>query len=119
MPFAIDPEVRDLLPPAPPGDDELLRHSLESEGCRDPLVLGTYPGLEQPILIDGHRRHHWCEKLEMTYRVNRPIQFDSREALLQWVANNQLARRNLTDEQRAYFRGKDYLLSKPSQGGIQ
>src|SRR5262249_47044290 len=44
----------------------------------------------------------------------RVIPFDSREAAMQWVIDNQLARRNLTDERRAYYIGKEYLNKKRS-----
>lgn len=118
MDFTIDPEVRDLLPAGTDEENELLAADLAAtKRCRDALVLGKYPGLDKPVLIDGHRRHYWCERLGIPYDVGTIKDFASREKMLQWMIDNQLARRNLTDLERAYYRGKDYLLARQSRGG--
>ncbi len=89
----IDPEFRKLIPPLRPEELEQLETNLVAEGCRDPLVLwkGT--------LIDGHNRYEICTRLKIKFQTVE-IVLASREHVLLWIAENQLGRRNLTDDQR-------------------
>lgn len=45
------------------------------------------------------------------------MDFPDKRAAIVWMCRNQLGRRNLTDEQRSYLRGKQYEAEKMSQGG--
>lgn len=116
MQFDIDPEVRDLLPILEPGTLADLEQKLLAEGCLEKLRVGQYPGLARPILIDGHNRLAICEKHGLEFRIAYPLAFADRKALLQWVIDNQLSRRNLTPEQIRYYRGMDYILNKQPHG---
>ena len=97
----VDKEFRDLIPPIGNEEVQLLEKSLLNEGCRDPLVVW------EGILVDGHNRHCICTKYGIPYNVVER-HFSNRDEAKSWIINNQLARRNLTPEQRNYLIGKQY-----------
>ena len=90
----IDPEFRSLIPPLQASERAQLEENLAADGCREPLVLW------RGILIDGHNRHEICTRRSISFRTVE-IDLPSRERVLQWIDQNQLGRRNLTDDQRA------------------
>lgn len=94
--FTIDPEFRDLLPQLGGDEQERLSDDISANGCRDALVVWEQTG----ILLDGHRRHGICQQLGIPFHTTR-MSFESRDHAKQWVFSNQLARRNLTDFQKA------------------
>lgn len=57
-----------------------------------------------------------CERLGKPFKTTALI-FDSREECIEWIIANQLGRRNLTDEQKSYLRGKRYQAEKRTDGG--
>lgn len=97
----IDPELRALIPPLTEEEKRLLEESIVSEGCRDPLVVWG------DVLIDGHNRYDICTRRDVPFRVVQREFADKHEAR-EWIIRNQLGRRNLTPEQRAYLIGKQY-----------
>lgn len=90
----IDAEFRALIPPLKAEEKAQLEANLVANGCRDPLV--TWRG----TLIDGHNRFEICERLKIRYRAVE-VALASRIHVLLWIEENQLGRRNLTDDQRA------------------
>lgn len=90
----IDEEFRALIPPLRIDERAELEASIDQDGCRDPLTVwgGT--------IIDGHNRYEICSRLNVPYQIVEK-QFDDRVSALIWIRRNQLARRNLTDDQRA------------------
>lgn len=104
-------------PTSAPRIDERLTHlldeldpatyaALEAEilaggGPRDALVVWK----EQNVLLDGRHRMRICSAHGLPYRVE-PISLPDEAAARDWVARNQLARRNLTPAQASYWRGK-------------
>lgn len=103
-----------FLPRATDEEDVLLEKLLTEHGCEQPLVVWQEAG----VLLDGHRRRRICDKLDIEYKI-KAKSFDSEDKALVWMAENQLGRRNLTDQQRAYFLGKRYLDAVGDQGGAQ
>lgn len=101
-----------LLPVRTNEEREALRKQLKEEGCLDPLRVWS----ERNWLVDGHTRLEICEQERIPYEI-KYLDFDDEEDATDWIVTNQLARRNLTDEQRAYFIGKQYLVRKKKQGG--
>jgi hypothetical protein len=99
----IDAEFASLIPAL--SDEELkgLEESLKRDGCLDHLKVWNHDG--KVTLLDGHNRLRLCQKLGFEYQVE-PIDINDREDALRWIIDNQLGRRNLTDEQRKYYRGK-------------
>lgn len=98
---AIDPEFQSLIPRLSSDEFAALEASILADGCLHALV--TWKGL----LIDGHHRREICMKHSKPYRVVER-NFGTREEVLVWIINNQLARRNLSD----YDRGELALKQK-------
>src|SRR4051812_32377970 len=107
----VDPEFAALMPKLSTEEYAHLETKLLTEGCAEKLIVWD----EKGILLDGHNRRLICLKHNIPFEVRR-LGLPSRNAALQWIVDHQLGRRNLTDEQRAYYIGKDYLLQKQSVG---
>jgi N6-adenosine-specific RNA methylase IME4 len=92
--ITIDPEFAALIPPLSPEEREQLEKNLLQDGCREPLVVwnGT--------LVDGHNRHEICTRNGIPFEV-REMEFSSRETALLWIEENQIGRRNISDDQRS------------------
>jgi len=95
-------------------DDELclLRDSMLAEGCRDPIVCWDVTGT--PIL-DGHHRYEICHGEGLPFKV-KLLKLPDRAAARRWILTNQLARRNVTQAQRAILRGRLYREMKTEKG---
>ena len=92
-------------------EEQLLRESLESEGCRDPIIVLANDG----AILDGHRRFRICGELDIPFRT-KALRFETTQAAINWIVLEQLAKRSLTAEQRSYLRGKRYLSEVSSAG---
>lgn len=92
----IDAEFKSLIPPLTAGELAQLEANIVAEGCRDKLVIWS----GHDILVDGHNRYEICERLGLGYEVVER-EFADRDAVKLWIEENQLGRRNLTDDQRA------------------
>ena len=104
-PPRVDPEFLALLPVMDKKDDAELEFMLLQDGCREPIVVWA----EENIIVEGHRRQRLCDKHKIPYAVEYRS-FPSRVAIKRWMVRHQLyGRRNLTDIQRAYFIGDEYL----------
>lgn len=111
----IDPQFRSWLP-LTAEEKAGLEKSLRLEGCRDAMTV--WADGARRVLIDGHNRFEICARLGIEFRtVER--EFESREAVLNWIIDNQLSKRNLTAEQRQYLIGKKYLQEKKPHGGAR
>ena len=109
MRLRIDETIRRTL--IPPRDDELqlLEQSVLAEGIRDPLVVWKRNG--EYVLLDGHHRYELAQKHELEFKIVE-MEFDDESQAVQWVLQNQLARRNLSDEQRTLVLGRYYNMLK-------
>ena len=89
-------------------DDEraLLEQSVLAEGIRDPLVVWKRADGTR-ILLDGHHRYELATQHGLDYAVVE-TEFETEDDATLWVLQNQLARRNLTDEQRTLVLGRLY-----------
>jgi hypothetical protein len=112
MKFKIDPEFRDLLPPLTADEYRRLSAKIELE-TRAELVVAVVQG--ERFLVDGHNTLRVCQEKGLRYTV-REVKLPTRELAIEWIVNNQLARRNLTDDARAYFIGRKYLERKKAEG---
>lgn len=111
--YKLDDEVRAILPSLTKDEaDELERQILDGLHV-DALVVGIFDG--QKILLDGYNRHEICTRHGIPIPT-REKKLKSRGDALQWVINNQLGRRNLTDERRSYYRGLEYVSSHKTLG---
>lgn len=94
MNITIDKEFQTLIPPLTDDEYRLLEESILAEGCRDALI--TWHG----VLIDGHNRYKICEKYGLPYCITE-TDFESRDAVIEWIIKNQFGRRNLPLYERA------------------
>ena len=92
--LTIDNDFRDVIPPLRLDERAELEASIQQDGCRDPLTVWS------GTVIDGHNRYEICTRLSVPFEVVEK-EFDSKVDALIWIRRNQLARRNLTDDQRA------------------
>lgn len=90
----IDNEFKNLIPPLTNEEYKGLEESILKEGCRDSLV--TWNG----TLIDGHNRYEICTKHSIPFETVEH-NFDSRQAVIEWIILNQFGRRNLPAHERA------------------
>jgi len=113
----IDEDFRDLMPPLSKEAYVQLENSIVKEGCREPLVVWECDG--KHILLDGHNRRAICEANNIAYYivVKTAAEVPDRDAALEWILRNQLARRNLTPEQFRDYLGKLYNTQKARHGG--
>jgi hypothetical protein len=117
MKYTILPEFETLLPRQL--EDERRRHAvaIETDGARPgSVVLAQIPN-DGTYVVDGHHTLRVCDEKGLARPEPVVIAMPDRETAMDWIVNNQLAKRNLTDEQRAYYIGKKYLQEKTHQGG--
>ena len=107
--LTIAPDFKELCPTLTDEEYRLLEESLVDEGCRDHIVVWKCG--KQSIIVDGHHRYEICAKHNLSFKV-RVLDLESRQEALGWAASNQLGRRNATEEQKSYLRGKLYKQSK-------
>lgn len=112
--FAIDPEFQSLLPQPTKEEYDGLEAQILAGLHIDPVIVLVFNGSR--LLGDGHTRHTIATKHGLTCPVREKRVRDRDEAKA-WIVANQLARRNLTDERRAYYRGLQYLGAKQEHGG--
>lgn len=110
----IDREFLELLPIMDEKEDMQLEAMLiEEGGARDPIIVWA----DENIVVEGHRRSRMCQKHGLPYRVEYK-EFADREAVKMWMIRHQLhGRRNLTDFERSYFIGKEYLVDESQTAG--
>lgn len=112
MELKIEPEFRDKIPPLTETEFKQLEENIVRDGeVREPLVVWN------STIIDGHHRWKIIEKHpEIPYKVKR-MEFTDKWAAIVWMCQNQLGKRNLTEEQKTYLIGKEYEAQKRTQGG--
>ena len=66
-------------------------------------------------MIDGHNRYEICTANKIDYKTTEK-EFKSRDEVIAWIVDTQLSRRNLTEQQRKFFRGKEYKIEKKAVG---
>ncbi len=101
----IDPEFKNLIRPPNREEYAQLEASLMVDGCRDPII--TWRG----AIVDGYSRYEICNRLHIPYAIQEKP-FDEREAAIVWICENQLGRRNITDQMRKYLIGRQYEAEK-------
>lgn len=93
----IDPLFRGIIRPLSEEEYSGLEASILHEGCRDALIIATWPeeGEIKQALADGHHRYEICTKYGMSFETT-VIDFESKDDAIVWICDNQLGRRNLT-----------------------
>jgi len=101
----IDNEFRNYIRPLSAEEFEKLKTNVLAEGIRDPLV--TWQG----ILLDGYHRYKIAQECGLEYKTVE-VELPDRDAAKEWILINQLGRRNLTEQEASYYRGKLYSARK-------
>ena len=101
MQITVDNELKSYIRPLKDEEYEKLKESILIEGIRDPLVVW------QGILLDGHHRYKIAQEHNLEYKIVE-IELPNKEAVKEWIIKNQLGRRNLTEQEASYYRGKLY-----------
>ena len=95
-------------------EQSLLEASLVAHGCLDPLVLWIDPTSGQRSLStvthDDASASNGIDALAVS------LDLPDRNAVINWIIANQLGRRNLSDEQKTYLRGKRFIAEKKAVG---
>jgi hypothetical protein len=108
--LTIDPELESLCPALSADELRLLEESIESEGCRDEIVIWAN---HDKTVIDGHNRYRICKRLKLPYKT-KSLAFVSKDEVKLWMLRNQMGRRNLSESQRAMMASR---LTTISHGG--
>jgi N6-adenosine-specific RNA methylase IME4 len=95
--LVIDKEFQALIPPLRPEERAGLEESILRDGCLDPIKVWRNG---HDTILDGHNRHEIGRTHSIGFSVE-PVKVESREHARLWIEENQLSRRNLTDDQRA------------------
>jgi hypothetical protein len=111
MELIIDSEFKNLIPPMKPEEFQGLKESIVNNGydILYPIVIWNN------IIIDGHNRYSICKEFDIQFSVSEK-KFNDRFEVINWIINNQLNRRSMTNEQRSYLIGKRYQEEKKEEG---
>jgi len=111
--LTIDKEFVGLCPDLTVEEHANLEASIADEGCRDEIIVWAN---HKDTILDGHHRYEICDRLKTTFKTTA-LKFETREECIVWIVANQLGRRNATEEQKSYLRGKRYQAEKRTDGG--
>lgn len=104
----IKKEFKELIPALTAEEFKQLEDNCLAEGIREKIL--TWNG----IIIDGHNRYEIATKWNLDYETESKSFKDEYE-VREWMLNNQLGRRNVTKEQKAYLIGKRYENEKAKE----
>jgi hypothetical protein len=111
MELKIDQEFKTLIPNMSEEERRGLEYSIQVNGFDPAFPIITWDG----FIVDGHNRHVVCKRLNIVPDVVEK-DFNSRSDVINWIIDNQLNRRNITDGQRSYLIGKRYKEEKKEEG---
>lgn len=102
--LTIDKEFEELLPVLTPEEVEKLENNILQYGMLDPIKIWQESDTGKWIIIDGHNRYNILKKhdIEWHYWQDYKImdELKTREDVKQWMLEQQLGRRNLTETER-------------------
>lgn len=111
MELKIDPEFQSKIPPLTAEEYEQLKELILSDGkVKAPIVAWN------GIIVDGHNRWKIIQENPWLPYTVEEKDFTDKWAAFEWMYSNQLGRRNLSLEQKAYLIGKQYEARKKSVG---
>lgn len=116
MSIIIDEEFKDLIAPLTEEEYKSLESNLLENGFNPAYPVIIWKGHD--ILVDGHNRYGICQKFGIEPDVIEQ-EFNSREDVINWMIENQLSRRSIDLDTRAYLIGRKYTTEKKPQGGAR
>ena len=108
MNLNIDDELQNLIPPLAEDEIKQLETNLLSEGWRDNEKIIVWNG----TIVDGHNRYFICAKHNIPFKTQEKS-FVDKTAVILWMINNQLGRRNIPDYARVELNLRKEDLLKP------
>ncbi len=97
----ISKELQSLIPLLTAEEEKRLTDSLKAEGCREAIWFYRDDQANKNIIVDGHNRRRICKANGIQYRTKLLTIVHTLSEAKVWVIHNQLARRNLTIDQKA------------------
>lgn len=116
MKIIIDEEFKNLIAPLTEEELKSLENNLLENGYNKAYPVIVWKGHD--ILVDGHNRYGLCQKYGIEPEIFEQ-KFESREEVINWMIENQLARRSIDPDMRAYLIGRKYATEKKSHGGAR
>ena len=104
--LVVDKEFDGLLPVLTLEESERLEQSILKNGMLDPIKVWEEPGTGRYIIIDGHNRYRILKKHNISlkywedYKIMYADELSDRDAVKQWMLEQQLGRRNLSEAER-------------------
>lgn len=111
MDLIVDDEFDQLCGTLTAEELNLLDASIDRDGCRDAIVVWK----DHNIILDGHNRYRLCKSGGYGFKT-KELAFSDRHEAMNWIIDNQLGKRNLSEERKAYLRGKRYSAEKKEHG---
>ena len=103
----IDPEFEKVIPPLTKDEYHQLEENILDDG-RIMMPIAVWGD----IIVDGHNRYRIAREYGDIPFSTTQLDFANRYEAIAWICKNQLGRRNLSDEQKAYLLGKRYSAEK-------
>ena len=97
----IDSEFEKVIPPLTKDEYHQLEENILDDG-RIMMPIAVWGD----IIVDGHNRYRIAREYGDIPFSTTQLDFANRYEAIAWICKNQLGRRNLSDEQKAYFLGK-------------
>jgi len=85
----INPKFRDLIPPLSEHELAGLEEDIKHFGCYTPIITWN------DTIIDGHHRYSICTRNKLPFKTEER-KFEDEEAVMIWMIDNQMGRRNIT-----------------------
>lgn len=121
--ICIDKEFEELLPKLTIDEFESLEKNIVKNGLLDPLKIWNDPATNKWVLIDGHNRYKIIKKngIEFNiwhgFKIMYEEELPTREDVKEWMLEQQLGRRNLTEMDRYEIvqKFKDIIANKAKE----
>lgn len=104
--LVVDKEFDGLLPVLTLEESERLEQSILKNGMLDPIKVWEEPGTGRYVIIDGHNRYRILKKHNISlkywedYKIMYADELQNRDEVKQWMLEQQLGRRNLSEAER-------------------
>lgn len=111
----VNPKFRELLDlPSETERKELESQLIRDGGPRDPITIWKGDG----AIVDGHNRYQICIAHNLKFQT-REMEFKDEDAVIEFIIENQIGRRNLSPQRAAYFMGLLYNKSKQDPAKVR
>ena len=111
MKLKVDDDFKNLLPELTSEQYTDLEKSIIKYGVLNPIIVWD------ETIIDGHNRYAICLAHHIQNFPTKEMSFDSKAGAMQWIVDNQFARRNLTLSEKIILQAKVHAeLEKEAKG---